>query len=241
MEACAMTMRTPLADLIHSRMHELGLDREAVGFRLGYKNPLKAAGRVQALCEGHITSVKSQRALARLPDALEVAPEVVERAVGQTEGLLAEVRRQQEEERRIAREKEDAEWRAPFRPHAVLQTERRVPTQITICGLTGGARRWLHIDLDLSQPPISFIEQVLQALPKKAPLGSNGRRRVMFFGEALGFIVNYSPDQALRCDLDGRPLEVLEKAYRPGDVRLSLGGRPVSPTVVARVLGGMTG
>jgi hypothetical protein len=59
----------------------------------------------------------------------------------------------------------------------------------------------------------------------------------MFFGEALGFIINYSPDQAVRYDLDGTPIEVLSKAYRPGEVSLSFVGRPVSPTVVARLLG----
>jgi len=52
-------------------MGELGIDREALGSRLGaYRNPLKAAGRVQALIDGG-------RALARLPEALGVDPEVV--------------------------------------------------------------------------------------------------------------------------------------------------------------------
>src|SRR6266571_5042720 len=39
-----------------------------LGFRLGYQNPLKAAGRVDALCWGHITSEKSRLALRRLPE-----------------------------------------------------------------------------------------------------------------------------------------------------------------------------
>jgi hypothetical protein len=60
-----------------------------------------------------------------------------------------------------------------------------------------------------------------------------GWNYVTFFGEALGLIINYSPEKALRCDLDGRPLEVLEKAYRPGEVTLSIDGRPVSPRVMA--------
>ena len=48
-----MTVQTPLAELIETRMGELGLDRAALGFRLGaYKNPLKAAGRVHTLIEG---------------------------------------------------------------------------------------------------------------------------------------------------------------------------------------------
>ena len=62
-----MAINTPLADLIHTRMRDLGLDRQALGFRLGYQNPLKASGRVDALCDGHITSQKSRAALDGLP------------------------------------------------------------------------------------------------------------------------------------------------------------------------------
>ena len=235
-----MAAQTPLADLIRTRMEDLGLDREALGFRLGaYKNPLKAAGRVHALIDGHITTEKSRRALARLPEALEVDPEVVDRSIVATEELFAERRRQAEEERRIAREKEDAQWRAAFKPHAVIWTERTFPNQITICGLTGGAERWLMIRFDLSKSPITFIQQVLEALPRRAPLGRNDERGVMFFGRVLCFVVNYSPDEAVRCDLDGRPLEVLTKAYRPGEVTVHLGGRRVEPRVMARILGAL--
>ena len=90
-----MAARTPLAELIQTRMGELGLNPESLGFRLGaYKNPLKAAGRVHALVDGHITSEKSRRTLVRLPEALELDPEVVERAIAAIEELLAEFRRQ---------------------------------------------------------------------------------------------------------------------------------------------------
>ena len=164
-------MRTSTATrvLIQVRMEELNLDRHALGFRLGYKNPAKAAGRVDALCWGHLTNRKSRAALARLPDALELPAEVVAQAVIETEQVLEEQERHAEEERRLAREKEEAEWRAAFTPHAILQTERTVPSQITICGLTGGARRWLWIDFDLSKPPITFVQQALGGLA-----GENG-------------------------------------------------------------------
>src|SRR4051794_20667723 len=232
-----MSNDLPLASLIETRLKELNRDRHALGFRLGYKNPAKAAGRVDALCWGHLTNRKSRAALARLPDALELPAEVVAQAVTETEQVLAEQERHAEEERRLAREKEEAEWRAAFTPHAILQTERTVPSPITICGLTGGARRWLWIDFDLSKPPITFVQQALAALLERTGLGSDGKRYATFFGEAVGFIVNYTPDQALRCDLDGQPQEVLSKAYRPGEVGLAIGSRPVSPSVIARLLG----
>ena len=67
----------------------------------------------------------------------------------------------------------------------------------------------------------------LNAVSETTMSRSDGERHVMFFGKALGHIINYSPDSALRCDLDGKPLEVLTKAYRRGKVRLSFGGAPL--------------
>jgi hypothetical protein len=215
-------------------MRDLGLGRQDLGFRLGYRNPLKAAGRVDALCDGHLTSAKSQAALRRLPEAIDVAPELVEQAVAATKERFAAQEREAEEQRRLAREQEDREWRAAFKPHAVIQTERTVPSQITICGLTGGAGPRLIISLDLSKPPLTFIQQAIGALPRRH---EDGRRYVMFFGEALGVIINYSPDHAVRCDLEGNSLELLPKAYRVGEVHLSFGGKRVEPNVMAKILG----
>jgi hypothetical protein len=144
---------------------------------------------------------------------------------------------QAEEQRRRAAEVAEAEWRDRFRPHAVILTELRVPSQITFCGLTGGAERWLVIPFDLSKPPISYIRQALEALPEKARMERDGKRSVPFFGEVLGIIINYSPDRAVRCDIVGTPLEILSRAYRPGQIRLSLGGKPVEPRAIADILG----
>jgi len=121
-------------------MQELGLSEEALGRRLGYSNPAKAAGRVYALCNGLPFSAKSRFALWRLPEALKLPPNVVTQAIADTERLFAERQCEAEEQGRLAREAEDAAWRASFRPHAIIQTEHTVPTQITICGLMGGAR-----------------------------------------------------------------------------------------------------
>src|SRR5262245_56863615 len=130
-----MAIRTPVADLIHTRMTELGLDRQALGLRLGYQNPLKAAGRVYALCEGHLRSRKSRAALQRLPEALEVPPDIVRRAVAATEQILSDMEARAEEQRRRLAEAAEAEWRARFLPHAVIQTERTIPSHITFCAL----------------------------------------------------------------------------------------------------------
>src|SRR4051812_22820527 len=232
-----MTHQTPLAGLIQARMRELGLTAEALGRRLGYTNPAKAAGRVHALCNGLPFSAKSRFALWRLPEALELPADIVVQTISSTERLFADLQRDAEEQRRLAQEAEDAAWRKSFRPHAVVQTEYTVPTQITICGFMGGAGPRLIIPFDLSQSPVTFIQQAVDAVPENTMPRSDGGRHVMFFGKALGLIINYSPDSALRCDLDGKPLEALHKAYRPGEVRLSFGGAPISPAAVSRVLG----
>jgi hypothetical protein len=228
-----VAVQTPLAYLIQTRMRDLGLERQDLGSRLGYHNPLKAAGRVDALCNGHLTSAKSQGALRRLPEAIDVAPELVEQAVAATKERFAAQEREAEEQRRLACEQDDREWRAAFKPHGVIQTERTMPSQITICGLTGGAGPRLMIPFDVSKGPITFIRQAISALPRRH---EDGRRYVMFFGQALGVIINYSPDHAVRCDLEGSPLEVLPKAYRLGEVQLSFGGKRVEPKVMARIL-----
>ena len=230
-----MVIQSPLARLIHMRMEQLGIDAQALGIRLGYSNSAKAAGRVYALCDGHLESRRSKAALARLPEALELPSEVVEQAVTATEELISGQMRQREENRRVARDADGAEWRHRFSPHAIIYTERTIPSQITFCGLTGGVERWLTIRLDESLPPITFIQQALAALPDKLQPGRDGHPYVPFFANALGFIINYSPEYALRCSLSGMPLEVLPRAYTPEEVNLSIGRRVISPRAAARL------
>jgi hypothetical protein len=59
---------------------------------------------------------------------------------------------------------------------------------------------------------------------------------VQFFGLTTGFIVNYTADHAVRFDLEGRPMETLARAYRPGEVTLHLGGRAIPPASVGHLL-----
>jgi hypothetical protein len=232
-----VVIRSPLARLIHMRLQELGIDAQALGFRLGYRNPAKAAGRVYALCDGHLANHRSKAALARLPDALALPSDFVEQAVIATEKAILWQERQRLESARNARHANEAKWRRGFSPHAVIYTERTVPSQIMVCGLTGGIKEWLIIPLNHSQPPITFVQQVLSALPEKLRLTLAGSPCVPFFGRALGFIINYSPEKALRCSLTGQPLEVLAKAYRPGEIDLYLGTRRVPNSTAARLVG----
>jgi hypothetical protein len=232
-----MQSKLPLAELIQSRLRQLGLTPQALGLRLGYSNAAKAVGRVYALCEGYLDNRKSRAALLRLPDALELPADEVAHVVALTRSSLAEQKRiANEQERREIHAKETA-WRAEFRPHAVILTERKIVSQITFCALAGGPETLLIIRFDLSQPPITFVKQAIAGLPRKAPVGANGRRYVLFFGEPLGLIINYSPDHALHCDLEGNPIKWLPAAYRVGQIELTLGSHIKSPRTVAHVLG----
>jgi hypothetical protein len=146
-------------------------------------------------------------ALDALPAALEMDKDAVETAVRDTAEIIAEA------ERRAAAGRE-ATRRASFIPHAYLLGTETRPSQITIYGLTGGSERWLKIPLDLSQPPVTFAAQAC-AVAKETPL-------VPFHGRTTGFIVNYTPDSAVRFDFSGNPVEHFARAYKPGQVELFL-------------------
>jgi AcrB/AcrD/AcrF family len=82
-----------------------------------------------------------------------------------------------------------------------------------------GVEKLLRIDLDATHGPVSFVRQLLDRLPE----------RVTAFGKTAGFVINYSPDKAVRFDRNGQPIATLDKAVRPGTaVLLRLGGRPIA-------------
>jgi hypothetical protein len=120
-------------------------------------------------------------------------------------------------------EKQEAEardkiWRENFRPHAIILTERTVPSPIFVAAIIG-VEKLLRIDLDATQGPVSFVKQVLDRLPEGVPA----------FGKPIGFVINYSPDKAVKFDPNGRPVAILDEAVRPRTaVLLRLGGRPPS-------------
>ncbi len=91
------------------------------------------------------------------------------------------------------------------------------PSQITFYGMTGGPERWLKIPLDLLQSPVTFALQAHEFVRKTqfAP----------YHGRTTGFIVNYSPDSAVRFDRDGNPVEHFDKAYISGQVEVFIGKR----------------
>ena len=140
----------------------------------------------------------------------------------QTEQQLAELAR-------IAEQEKEAAWRATLQPCAYLVGTAEKPSSISIYGISGGADRWLNIPLDLSEPPVTFAAQAL-AFVQKTPT-------VPFLGPTTGFIVNYTPDFAMRFDVSGKPAERLNHAYRPGKVTLTIGRQSIPAETLLKIAG----
>ena len=47
--------------------------------------------------------------------------------------------------------------------------------------------------------------------------------------------MNYTPDRAVRFDLEAKPVECLPRAYSPGEVTLRLGNRKMAADEFARI------
>ncbi len=206
--ASALPREAPLAIqiLIKSRFRELGLSRSELVRQCGYRNIAKGIRRLDELYEGDLQRTTSL--LLGLAVALELSPDVVQRALNET-------REQLEERASRAAANAEAAWRAAFKPHGILLGMDTRPSQALIFNITGGAERWLRIPFDQSQPPVTYAEQAL-AVVRKTPF-------VHFFGRTMGFIVNYMPDHAVCFDCEGRPVEKLTRAYRPGEVAVNFG------------------
>ena len=63
---------------------------------------------------------------------------------------------------------EDKAYRESFVPHAVILTERKIPTQITFYAMTGGSRHRM-IPMKEGSSPETFATQAREALPDVVP------------------------------------------------------------------------
>ena len=198
----------PIHDLIENQQKRLSLRRNELARRCGFKNVEKGLRRIDGVCHGDFDLPGAKMLLDNLAVALEVDKAVVEEAITATVEIIAETNRLAEAER-------EAAWRKSFKPHAYLVGSTNWPSQITFYGMTGGPERWLKIPLDLSQPPVTYALQAHEFVAK-TPF-------VPYHGRTTGFIVNYTPDSAVRFDLDGNPVEHLDRAYVPGQVEVFIG------------------
>jgi hypothetical protein len=205
--------------LVHGQCKELGMTPVELVRRCGYQNVSKGLRRLEKLCTGDFK--RSGGLVQKLPAALEVPMDVVKEAVEATERYL--------------RESAEAAWRAAFRPHAIIMTERKRPEPLFVAAFIG-VDVLLRVDLDLTAAPVTFVKQALKGLHTKLARWRFGA--LPAFGRPVGIIVNYSPDRAIRFDLEGTPVELFDVAYRPGDIQLFIGRRPVSHAELATIFSG---
>ena len=108
-----------------------------------------------------------------------------------------------------------------FKPFIFAEGELRVPTQITIFGLTGGHERWHTVLV-----PAAILESPLEEQLVKLPeLMANFRKEhkglCPFFGKLVGFkFVRYS--DYFQFDAAGQLLEHVEQPFRNGEAWVEL-------------------
>ncbi len=194
-------MAISLEKLIHQRMQDLGITRSDLVRRMGYANVAKGCRRIDQICCGHVEMAKNLR--VELSQGLEVRVEVVDKAkeVTRTEQIAAE----------------DKAYRESFKPHAVMLTEETVPSQITLYAMTGGARHRI-IRFEDGSAPETHATQAQEALPAEIP----------FFGPPIGSVVNYSPDFALKFSKESRLTEMLNRAFRVGQLSVTVAGKKIN-------------
>ena len=210
-----MSNELPIKTLVSRRCEELGLKPIELVRGCGYQNTNKGLRRLEELCRGDFSNSTLIRIL---PAALDVLLEVVTRTVEDTQ-------RQLREAEEAVREAEEAAWRAEFVPHAVILTERKIGQPIFVAAFIG-VDRLRRVDFDLKQGPASYIKQSLNGVREKLARWKSDQ--IPTFGRPTGLVVNYSPDHAVRFDLDGNAIEVFDRAYRLGEASFSIGKRPVS-------------
>ena len=124
----------------------------------------------------------------------EVPTKVVEYAIEQTRHRIAEAQE-------VSRQAREADWRAAFRPHAIILTERTVPQPIYVAAAIG-VGRLLRIDFDLALSPLSYVKQALTGILGKLVefriQTSRTPEEIPAFGRPIGMIVNFTPDRAVR-------------------------------------------
>ena len=147
----------PIGSLIVDRLRVLDLTTGHLLRRASYKNIAKSLRRLDELLVGEL--FKTRDLIRALPVALDLPPEVVEHAIEETRRRTAEAQEAEEQARQTI-------WRAAFRPHAIILTERTVPQPFFVAAFIG-IERLLRIDFDLALAPVTYTNQALAGIRRK--------------------------------------------------------------------------
>jgi hypothetical protein len=190
----------PIAELIAKRCEELGISRADVVKRCGSLNVQKGLKKLEQFCDGQLDG--PERMIEALPEAIKVSEEQVQQAIDASENVV--------------RVSEEARWRASFVPHAIIVrgTNQASPSFVTAFG-SGYFNR---IDFDHPNDEVTFLRQAIEVVSAK--LEWSRSTKLPPYRHPTGVVINYTPDRAVRLDLEGNPVEALNRAYRPEETHL---------------------
>ena len=203
-------MELSLVQLIRERMQDLGITRGELARRMGYANIAKGCRRLDQIFSGKVRMAENLR--VELAQGLDVDAEVINESIEFTraEQMAAE----------------DTAYRESFKPHAVILTERKIPTQITFYAMSAGSRHRM-IPMKEGSSPETFATQARDAPPDVVP----------FLGASTGYVVNYTPDFALEFNKEGRLIGRHHRAFRVGQSSVVVGGKEVDEGTWSALLG----
>lgn len=194
--------RLLIDELLAERMAQLGLKKSEVVRRWGYSNIGKGLRRLDQLRVGSF--LPDKKLLSRLAAAVILTEPAIKDAIAATQYKL-------EQEEQEAKYREWLAWCARFKPHAILKTERKIPSPIFVVAFLG-AENILRLDFDYTKPQDQWVEEVISKLP----------RDVIAFGKVTGFFINYAPNRMVEYDHEGTPVQELPEAKRPGRASMVL-------------------
>ena len=177
-----------LHELVEARLEALGMDRRGFYHALGIRHWNKGEAMMDRF------SGEDMQHLVHL-----------RRSIASVLGLdVSEIDAAAETSDQLFVARNEAAWRAAFRPHAILTTLRHCPKmgQITI-SLMAGALGKLRVDFPDDTAVVDWPRHTADGLPDV----------LIGFGRVTGFVINYTPDRAVYFDRTGRPLVELDRAY----------------------------
>jgi len=87
---------------------------------------------------------------------------------------------------------------------------------------------------------LSYAKQAVSGIRQKLAEFSTETGRIPetlpAFGRPIGVIVNYTPNRAVRFDVNGDALAILPRARRPADPYIALRRRPVRPATLRVIM-----
>lgn len=193
----------PLTTLIENRRRELGLSLAELAQRMGYESTASTGiHRLNALLNGDLKKFDNLK--EPLLQGLALDEQTLTNAVVDSRYVLWA--------------RDDREYRRNFVPHIVWQTESRIPRSIAMAAT--GTWRDIYFYPESNRPQ-DWSEEASAQCPTGLAL----------YGRVHGFWVNYSPDCAVSFNPRGEPMDVFDKAVRPGVPSSSHGPLHVRPKI----------